>query len=129
MRLALLDCTAMSTTSTPSQPLVAKRCAPCSGGVPALTEAEYHPLLLQLTEWSVVGGHHIIRRFKFPDFISGLQFVNQVGTIAEAEGHHPDILLRWGSVEITIWTHKIDGLTESDFVLAAKIDNLVNNKT
>jgi 4a-hydroxytetrahydrobiopterin dehydratase len=72
----------------------------------------------------VVNGHHIVRTFTFPDFRQALAFVNKVGGIAEQQGHHPDILLSWGKAEITTWTHKIDGLTESDFILAAKIDNL-----
>jgi 4a-hydroxytetrahydrobiopterin dehydratase len=71
-----------------------------------------------------VNGHHVTRAFKFPDFVQALAFVNKVGAIAETQGHHPDILLTWGKAEITIWTHKINGLTESDFILAAKIDKL-----
>ena len=69
-------------------------------------------------------GHHLEREFKFPDFNNALDFTNRVGALAESEGHHPDIYLAWGKVGIKIWTHKIDGLTESDFVLAAKIDRL-----
>src|ERR1019366_7112064 len=65
-----------------------------------------------------------VRAFKFPDFKSALAFVNRVGGVAEEQGHHPDILLGWGKVEITLWTHAVDGLTESDFILAAKIDQL-----
>jgi 4a-hydroxytetrahydrobiopterin dehydratase len=78
----------------------------------------------QVPEWGVVDGHHLDRVFNFPDFRTALAFVNRVGEIAEAEGHHPDLWLAWGKVEVKIWTHKIDGLTESDFVLAAKIDRL-----
>ena len=69
--------------------------------------------------------HHITKTFPFPDFRQALNFVNQVGEVAEEQGHHPDILLAWGKAEITIWTHKINGLTESDFILAAKIDRLI----
>ena len=69
--------------------------------------------------------HHITKTFPFPDFRQALNFVNQVGEVAEKQGHHPDILLAWGKAEITIWTHKINGLTESDFILAAKIDRLI----
>ena len=72
----------------------------------------------------VVNEHHITKSFTFPDFKAALAFVNKVGEVAESQGHHPDILLRWGKVEITTWTHKIDGLTESDFILAAKFDQL-----
>ena len=68
--------------------------------------------------------HHLARSYTFPDFRTALAFVNKVGALAEEQGHHPDILLAWGKVEITIWTHKVDGLTESDFILAAKIDRL-----
>jgi 4a-hydroxytetrahydrobiopterin dehydratase len=105
--------------------LKSKTCVPCRGGVSALTSEEISPLLAELSDWQVVENHHLLKEFKFRDFVSALEFTNKVGAIAEAEGHHPDILLRWGSVEITIWTHKIDGLTESDFILAAKIDALV----
>ena len=69
-------------------------------------------------------GHHLVRAFKFPDFKSALAFVDKVGVVAEQQGHHPDIFLAWGKVEITTWTHAVDGLTESDFILAAKIDQL-----
>ena len=80
-------------------------------------------LLQQLNEdWTVVDGHHLSRLFQFPDFAQALNFVNTLGGIAEEEGHHPDLLLRWGSVQVDIWTHKIDGLSESDFILAAKSD-------
>jgi 4a-hydroxytetrahydrobiopterin dehydratase len=72
----------------------------------------------------VVNGHHLKRAFSFPDFRAALVFVNRVGELAEEQGHHPDIFLAWGKAEITTWTHKIDGLTESDFILAAKIDQL-----
>ena len=99
-----------------------KNCVPCRGGVPPLTADEIKPLAAQVRDWSVVNGHHLERDFKFPDFKSALDLVNKVGAIAEEQGHHPDILLVWGKVGIKIWTHKIDGLTESDFILAAKID-------
>jgi 4a-hydroxytetrahydrobiopterin dehydratase len=68
--------------------------------------------------------HQLHREFNFPDFKQALEFVNRVGALAEEQGHHPDILLAWGKAEITLWTHKIDGLTESDFIMAAKIDRL-----
>jgi len=78
----------------------------------------------QQPKWNVVNQHHLVRSYKFPDFKSALAFVNRVGALAEEQGHHPDILLGWGKVEITTWTHAVDGLTESDFILAAKIDQL-----
>jgi 4a-hydroxytetrahydrobiopterin dehydratase len=73
-------------------------------------------------DWTVVNNHHLEREYKFPDFKAALAFTNKVGAIAEEQGHHPDIYVAWGKVRVTIWTHKIDGLTESDFILAAKID-------
>ena len=78
----------------------------------------------QAPGWEVVAGHHLARRFTFPDFRAALDFVNRVGALAEEQGHHPDLCLSWGQVDIQTWTHKIDGLTESDFILAAKIDRL-----
>ncbi len=101
-----------------------KTCIPCRGGIPPLTADEITPLAAEVATWSVVDDHHIERKFEFPDFSAALEFVNSVGGIAEAEGHHPDIYLAWGKVGVTIWTHKIDGLTESDFILAAKIDKI-----
>ncbi|MCI0692748.1 4a-hydroxytetrahydrobiopterin dehydratase [candidate division KSB1 bacterium] len=104
--------------------LAEKTCVPCRGGVPPLKGEELHKLAQQVEGWEVVNEHHVKKAFKFPDFRGALAFVNKVGELAEAQGHHPDIYLAWGKVEITIWTHKIDGLTESDFILAAKIDKL-----
>ena len=104
-----------------------KHCVPCRGGVPPLAGAELERLTRELPGWRVVDGHHLERTFVFPDFRTALDFVNRAGAIAEEEGHHPDLLLSWGRVEVQIWTHKIDGLTESDFILAAKIANLNQN--
>jgi 4a-hydroxytetrahydrobiopterin dehydratase len=104
--------------------LSAKQCVPCQGGVPALTGDEIKPLLGQLDGWEVVNNHHLVKTRTFPDFAKALAFVNRVGDLAEQQGHHPDIHLAWGKVRVEIWTHKIDGLTESDFILAAKIDDL-----
>ena len=104
--------------------LSAKQCVPCRGGVPALTGDALATLLGQLVDWEVVEEHHIDKEYEFPDFVSALAFVNRVGDLAEEQGHHPDIQLTWGKVGVRIWTHKIDGLTESDFILAAKIDEL-----
>jgi 4a-hydroxytetrahydrobiopterin dehydratase len=104
--------------------LASKTCVPCKGGMPPLKGDELHTFSHQLPNWSVVNEHHITRTFTFPDFKEALAFVNGVGAIAEEQGHHPDILLTWGKVEITVWTHKIDGLSESDFIMAAKIDQL-----
>jgi 4a-hydroxytetrahydrobiopterin dehydratase len=107
--------------------LADKTCIPCHGGVPALKGKELAAIHRQLPEsglWIVVNEHHIVRKYSFPDFRSALAFVNQVGALAEEQGHHPDIVLAWGMVEITLWTHAVKGLTESDFILAAKIDRL-----
>ena len=104
--------------------LAAKSCVPCRGGVPPLTPAEISPLLEQLGGWEAIDHHHLERSFTFPDFQTALDFVNRVGWLAEEQGHHPDLYLSWGRVGIKIWTHKIDGLTESDFILAAKIDRI-----
>jgi len=104
--------------------LASKTCVPCRGGVPPLKGKELESLHSQVTQWNVINEHQITRRFTFPDFKQALDFVNRVGAVAEEQGHHPDILLTWGKAEITLWTHKIDGLTESDFIMAAKIDGL-----
>ena len=107
--------------------LASRNCVPCRGGLPPLAGKELEALSKQVPEWKVVDGHHIVRLFKFPDFRQALAFVNKVGDLAEGQGHHPDILLAWGKAEITTWTHAINGLTESDFILAAKIDQLHAN--
>ncbi len=105
-----------------TQQLADKKCVPCHGGVPPLKGTELTTLHEQVPQWNVIGEHHLHRVFHFPDFKQALAFVNKVGEIAEGEGHHPDILLTWGKADITLWTHTVDGLTESDFILAAKID-------
>ena len=107
-----------------SQPSLAdEKCVPCTGGVPALKGEELAALAASLGGgWRVVDEHHLEKEMTFPDFAQALAFTNRVGAIAEAEGHHPDIYLAWGKVRVTIWTHKVDGLTRADFVLAAKID-------
>ncbi len=104
--------------------LAEKTCVPCKGGVPPLKGDELERILKQVPEWKAVKEHHLVRTYTFPDFKQALDFVNRVGEVAEKQGHHPDILLAWGRAEITLWTHKIDGLTESDFIMAAKIDQL-----
>jgi len=107
--------------------LASKTCVPCRGGVPPLKGKELNQIHQQLPQgehWKIVNEHHITRTFTFPDFKQALDFVNRVGALAEEQGHHPDILLTWGKAEITLWTHKVDGLSESDFIMAAKIDQL-----
>ena len=104
--------------------LADKNCVPCRGGTPPIKGQLLRDLAKLVPEWKVVKSHQLTRGFTFPNFRGALDFTNRVGELAEREGHHPDIYLAWGKVEITIWTHKIDGLTESDFILAAKIDQL-----
>jgi 4a-hydroxytetrahydrobiopterin dehydratase len=106
--------------------LADRECIPCRGGVPPLEGDELRGLLGALGhEWQVVDGHHLSKEYRFPDFAQALAFTNRVGLLAEQQGHHPDIYLAWGKVRLDIWTHKIDGLHESDFVLAAKSDRLL----
>jgi 4a-hydroxytetrahydrobiopterin dehydratase len=105
--------------------LAGKQCIPCKGGVPPLRGRELDALLEQLEGgWQVVDEHHLVKDYRFKDFVAALAFTNRVGGMAEEQQHHPDIHLSWGRVRIEIWTHKIDGLTESDFVFAAKADQL-----
>jgi len=104
--------------------LSSRNCVPCRGGVPPLGRQEIDRLLEEVDGWEAVEDHHLRRVFEFKNFKDALEFVNRVGEVAEEQGHHPDISFGWGRAEITIWTHKIDGLTESDFILAAKIDKL-----
>ena len=104
--------------------LAEKHCVACREGVPPLQGAELVPFAEQLPDWKIVEEHHVARSFLFPDFKAALDFVNRVGAVAEAEGHHPDLCLAWGKVDVQIYTHKIRGLTESDFVMAAKIDQV-----
>jgi 4a-hydroxytetrahydrobiopterin dehydratase len=108
--------------------LTQKHCIPCKGGVPPLRGEELQKLSAQLPDWKVIAEHHITKTFVFPDFKTALAFVNRAGAVAEAEGHHPDLLLTWGRVEVKTYTHKIDGLTESDFILAAKINREFSSK-
>jgi 4a-hydroxytetrahydrobiopterin dehydratase len=106
-----------------AEDLTAKTCVPCRGGIPPLSENEAKVFAKQTPGWELASkAHHISRTFKFDDFKKSLDFVNKVGAIAEAEGHHPDIEFGWGYAKIKTYTHKIDGLHENDFILAAKID-------
>lgn len=107
--------------------LAEKHCVPCKGGTPPVRGEELDKMMAQVLGWQVTDEHHLSRSFVFPDFKSALDFVNRIGAVAEEEGHHPDLLLSWGKVDVKIWTHKIDGLSESDFILAAKIDRLHHN--
>ena len=106
--------------------LASRECVPCRGGVPPLTLEQWKPLLEELgNQWKVIDGHHLTKEYSFPNFVDALGFVNRVGDVAEQNGHHPDIYLAWGKARVDIWTHKIDGLTESDFILAAKCDQVL----
>lgn len=104
--------------------LASRECVPCRGGVPPLEGGKIKELLDQLDNWSAVEDHHLLKKYKFKNFPEAQSFVNRIGELAEQQGHHPDICFGWGYAEVKIWTHKINGLTESDFILAAKIDRL-----
>jgi 4a-hydroxytetrahydrobiopterin dehydratase len=105
--------------------LAQKHCVPCRGGVEPLKGEEIRERMKELDPgWSVAEEHHLEREFTFDDFRQALDFVNEIGELAEQEDHHPDIYLTYGKVRVQLWTHKIDGLHENDFILAAKIDTL-----
>lgn len=104
--------------------LAARTCVPCRGDMPPLKGNGLLGLAAQVPDWEVVEEHHLRRRFRFKNFREALRFVNRVGELAEEQGHHPDVTFGWGYADVTVWTHKIDGLTESDFVFAAKVDAL-----
>ena len=109
-----------------SSALSGKRCKPCDGGTPQLKGEELENLSAKLDEgWTVVEEHHLVKSYTFDDFKQALAFTNRVGAVAEEQGHHPDIYLSYGKVKIKMWTHKIDGLTESDFIFAAKADDVL----
>ena len=103
--------------------LAKKQCVHCDGGTPRLAGKALQDLLGKLgNDWRVVDDHHLEKEYKFKDFVDALAFTNRVGAVAEKQGHHPDINLTWGKVRLTIWTHSINGLTESDFILGARAD-------
>lgn len=106
--------------------LANKRCVPCRGGVPPLTQDEISPLFAQLDAWVLNAKGHLEKSYAFKDFRGGFDFIKRVGDMAEEQGHHPDIFLAWGKVTLEVWTHKISGLTESDFIFAAKSDLLLS---
>jgi len=106
--------------------LARKTCIPCEGGVPPLDAGQVAELLGHLGgSWKAVDNHHLVNEYAFPDFLQALAATNRVGQLAEEQGHHPDLHLAWGKLGVQIWTHAIDGLTESDFILAAKIDETI----
>jgi 4a-hydroxytetrahydrobiopterin dehydratase len=106
--------------------LANKECIPCTGGTPPMAEPQIGEFLAKLGNgWQVVDSHHLEKEYKFKDFRQALDFTYLLGEMAEQRGHHPDINLSWGKVTLAIWTHVINGLTESDFILAAKTDQLL----
>jgi 4a-hydroxytetrahydrobiopterin dehydratase len=108
--------------------LAKMKCVGCSGDVPPLTADEIAPLAKQLPGWEVVDHHHLHRKRATEEFVDALKLANKIGAVAEKAGHHPDLLVAYGRLEITIFTHKIDGLTKSDFILAAKIDEVLASR-
>ena len=103
--------------------LAKKTCIPCKGGVHPLKGEKLDDLLEKLkNNWKIIKEHHLEKEYSFKNFKEALDFTIKVGELAENQGHHPDVFLAWGKVKLTIWTHKIDGLTESDFIFAAKAD-------
>lgn len=106
--------------------LASKTCVPCRGGVPPLTEERAREYAAAVPQWTLgEKGTRLARRFDFADFQGAMKFVNRVAELAEQEGHHPDIAIHWNKVELVLWTHKIGGLHENDFILAAKVDRLL----
>ena len=105
--------------------LAKMKCLPCRGGTPALGPEEIAPLAAQVPGWEIVNGHHLHKLVPTRDFAESLALANRIGTLAEKAGHHPDLLVVWGRLGIDIFTHKVDGFTQSDFILAAKIDELL----
>lgn len=108
-----------------NETLANRRCVPCQGGVPPLPDKEKAELLEQLRGWEIVENHHLSKWFEFPGFSDAQRFIMEVADLAEEQGHHPEIFWSFRKVRIDIWTHKIDNLVEADFVLAAKIDQIL----
>ena len=105
--------------------LLNDKCEACNNLTPKLSPAQAHDLLGQLKEWTIIEDHHLTKRWEFKNFAKPLKLVNAIAELAEREGHHPNISFGWGYLEIKIWTHVIDGLSKNDFILATKIDNLI----
>jgi 4a-hydroxytetrahydrobiopterin dehydratase len=104
--------------------LADQKCVPCRDGTAPLTHDQIAPLLAQLEGWQIEDDKKLIKVFKLKNWLEAVDFVNRISPLAEAQGHHPDLYVRWGEVRVYLWTHKIDGLTESDFYMAAKIDRV-----
>ncbi|MGK5094335.1 4a-hydroxytetrahydrobiopterin dehydratase [Deltaproteobacteria bacterium TL4] len=109
--------------------LAQRQCIPCQGGTPSLRGEALRSFISQLDDgWLLIEEHHIEKEYHFKDFSSALSFTNRVGALAENQGHHPDIYLAWGKVKLSLWTHKIDGLSASDFIFAAKVDQQIEDE-
>jgi 4a-hydroxytetrahydrobiopterin dehydratase len=109
--------------------LADRRCIPCQGGTPPLTRAQFTPLLNQLEGWQVRDDRMLVKVFRFKNFVEAVEFVNAIMPVAEVENHHPDLHVTWGQVRVELWTHKIKGMSEGDFVMAAKIDRVYTRPT
>jgi len=108
--------------------LAAKTCVPCRGGIPPLSQSDAKEFLASTPGWTLEqDGKRLTRRFEFEDFIEAMKFVNRVADLAEQQGHHPDIAIHWNTVDLVLWTHKIGGLHENDFILAAKVNRLLED--
>jgi len=107
-----------------TEDLAEMSCSLCVGATETMPVDQQKKMLTQLEGWEIMDGHHLERHYKFKNFKQALAFVNQVGEVAETEKHHPDIYFTWGKVSIQIMTHSVDGLTEADFILAAKINQI-----
>ncbi|HEX7042308.1 MAG TPA: 4a-hydroxytetrahydrobiopterin dehydratase [Patescibacteria group bacterium] len=106
--------------------LTQKHCVPCEGGTPPLTNEEEDKLMSQINDWILIrdGNHKLRKQFKFQNFLEAVSFVNKIAKVAESEGHHPDIYIFYNKVQIDLFTHAVGGLSENDFIMAAKINKL-----
>jgi 4a-hydroxytetrahydrobiopterin dehydratase len=109
--------------------LARKRCLPCDGNTPTLGESEIARLGREVPGWRIEAGRRLVRLFRARDFAEPMRLANRIAELAEAEGHHPDLHIRWGRLEVEITTHAVKGLTENDFILAAKIDQLLQSNS
>jgi 4a-hydroxytetrahydrobiopterin dehydratase len=107
--------------------LADRKCEACTSETPPLTGAQVAELMAQLDGWTIDDGGHLSKAFKVKDFVAAVDAVNAITPIAEEEGHHPDLQLAWGRLGVELWTHAIDGLSEADFVMAAKIDRALSS--
>jgi 4a-hydroxytetrahydrobiopterin dehydratase len=103
-----------------------KKCVPCQGDTPALDQDQSQKLLIELkSDWQINASGHLYKSYRFKNFMNAMEFANKIAMVAEEEAHHPDLSISWGLCFVEIWTHKINGLTESDFILAAKIEKII----